>query len=343
MNQELFQQWVSVAAEKPCRIAFPESEEEKILQAARQAANQGVVIPVLIGNGAAIRTAAERYAVSLDGMELEENSEEKLQEVARKYCAINPEFSEKAVCRRGKDPMNYAFMIQALGQVDGVFAGLVHTTGEVILAAQTYVGLKEGISTASSIGLMDIPGYEGSEGNLLAFGDAAVCIDPTEEELADIAISACETMEELLCWQPRCALLSFSTDGSADHPQSQKVREAVRIAREKRPELLIDGEFQLDAALDTTVAAKKVQRDSMVAGRANIIIYPNLSAGNIGVKLMQRFAHCDAYGPMLQGFRRPVSDCSRSAPVSELVGNIIMLAVRANRQKEQEASRGKEL
>ncbi len=332
MNQALLDRWISVASQNPCKIAFPEATEEKILLAARQAADVKAIIPVLVGTKSEIEAAASQYQVNISDMIIWENDESNILAVAEDYAALNPIFSAKAVCRRGKDPMNFAFVLQALDKVDGVFAGLSHTTGEVILAAQTYVGLQEGITTASSIGIMDIPGYEGTEGNLLAFGDAAVCVDPNEEELADIAISACETMKSLLDWEPRCALLSFSTDGSAEHPQAQKVRDAVQIARQKRPDLNIDGELQLDAALQPVIAAKKVKHESAVAGRANIIIYPNLSAGNIGVKLMQQFAHCDAYGPMLQGFRKPVSDCSRSAPVSELVGNIIMLAVRAKKQ-----------
>jgi phosphate acetyltransferase len=124
-------------------------------------------------------------------------------------------------------------------------------------------------------------------------------------------------------------LLSFSTDGSGDHPLVDKVREAVRLANEKRPDLAIDGEFQLDAAIAPAVAAKKVQRESKVAGKANVIVWPNLDVGNIGVKLVQQFAHADAYGPILQGFSKVLSDCSRGAPVSELVGNIAISAVRA--------------
>lgn len=335
MNKVLLDRWITLASHDPQKIAFPEATEENILHAARQAADCKAITPVLIGNADEIRDAAEKCGVAIDDMVVLENSESAVLEIASEYTAKNPVFSEKAVCRRGKDPMVFAFMLQALDKVDAVFAGLIHTTGEVILAAQTYVGLKEGVSTASSIGILDIPGYEGCEGNLLAFGDSAVCVDPNEEELADIAISACETVKELLDWEPRCALLSFSTDGSADHALAQKVRDAVSIAKEKRPDLAIDGEFQLDAAIRPEIAAKKVRRKSPVAGKANIVIYPDLSAGNIGVKLMQIFASADAYGPMLQGFSKPVSDCSRSAPVSELVGNIIMLAVRAQRQKSQ--------
>lgn len=328
MNQDLINRWAAAAKERPAKIAFPEATEEKILKAAKEAMDYGAIIPVLIGIASDITEAAAQYNIPLTDIIINENSLENLEAISDAYIVLNPLMTAKSVQRRGKDPVNYAFMLQALGEVDAVFAGLTHTTGEIILAAQTYVGLKDNISTASSIGIMDIPGYEGPEGTLLAFGDSAVCTDPSDEELADIAISACETVTELLGWDPKCALLSFSTDGSAEHPLADKVRSAVSIAKSKRPDLKIDGEFQLDSAIIPEIAAKKVKRESEVAGKANIIIYPDLNAGNIAVKLMQNFAHCDAYGPMLQGFRKPVSDCSRSAPVSELVGNIIMLAVR---------------
>lgn len=331
MNQDMLNRWISIAKEKPQRIAFPEATEEKILKAARAAQETGAVIPVYVGVEADIRAAAESFGVSLEGAEIIDNTSDALKaDIAAKFVAKRPEagLSEKAVNRKSKDPMYFAYALEALHEVDSVFAGLVHTTGEVIMAASTMIGLAPGITTVSSIGIVDAPYFKGSEGNLFAFGDAAVCVDPTPEEHADIAISACETVRALMGWEPRCALLSFSTDGSAEHPLVDRVREAVRIANEKRPDLKIDGEFQLDAAINPELAAKKVKRESAVAGKANILIYPNISAGNIGVKLCQNIGLCDAYGPILQGFAQPTSDCSRSAPVSELMGNIIMLAVR---------------
>ena len=331
MNQDMLNRWISIAKEKPQRIAFPESTEEKILKAARGAQDTGAVIPVYVGVEADIRAAAEACGVSLEGAEIIDNTSDELKaSVAARFVAARPEagLSEKAVIRKSKDPMYFAYALEALHELDSVFAGLVHTTGEVIMAASTMLGLAPGITTVSSIGIVDAPYFKGSEGNLFAFGDAAVCIDPTPEEHADIAISACETVKALLDWEPRCAMLSFSTDGSAEHELVDRVREAVRIANEKRPDLKIDGEFQLDAALNPELAAKKVKRESAVAGKANILIYPNISAGNIGVKLCQAIGGADAYGPILQGFAQPTSDCSRSAPVSELMGNIIMLAVR---------------
>lgn len=233
-----------------------------------------------------------------------------------------------------KNPLYFAMAMEAVDDADCTFAGINYTTGDVIWAAQTVIGFAEGISTASSIGVFDIPDYEGSEGNLLAFGDSGVCTNPDAEELASIAISACDTVRALLEWEPRCALVSYSTCGSLEGPLIEKVTEALRIANERRPDLAIDGEFQLDAAIDPRVAAKKVKRESVVAGKANIVIWPDLNVGNVAVKLVQQFGKADAYGPIMQGFRRIVSDCSRGAQVSELVGNIAISALRAANLKE---------
>ncbi len=196
------------------------------------------------------------------------------------------------------------------------------------------IGLQPGLATVSSIGLCEIPGFEGSEGNLLAIGDSAVCTNPNPEQLASIAIAACDTVKSLLDWEPRCAMVSYSTLGSGQGELIDKVVEAVKIAQEKRPDLAIDGEFQFDAAISPAVAAKKVKRESKVAGKANVVIWPDLNVGNVGVKLIQQFGHADAYGPMLQGFNKVVCDCSRGAPVSEIVGNIVISAVRAAGMKQ---------
>jgi len=228
-----------------------------------------------------------------------------------------------------KDPLYYAMVMQRAGDADVTFAGIDNTTGDVLLAGQTVIGMKEGLATISSIGLADIPGYEGSEGTLLAIGDSAVCTNPDPEQLASIAIAACDTVRNLLDWEPRCAMISYSTLGSGEGELIDKVKEALRIANEQRPDLYIDGEFQLDAAIVPEVAAKKVKRESKVAGKANVLIWPDLNVGNTAVKLIQQFGHADAYGPMLQGFNSIICDCSRGAPVSEIKGNIVISAVRA--------------
>lgn len=312
------------------RIALPEAEEQKILLAARQAQDKGLCGALLVGNKTDIEAASAGYGVDISDMEMFDASDEAaLQQLCEEYAQTNAMFSVKSLLRKCRDPLYTALILEALGRADATLAGLVHTTGDVILAAHMMVGMQEGVSTVSSIGIANIPGWEGPEGSLLAFGDSAVCVDPNEEDLAGIAISACDTVARLLGWEPRCALLSYSTTGSAESPFVDKVRNAVALANAKRPDLQIDGEFQLDAALSPEVAAKKLTRPSEVAGRANIVIWPDIDVGNIGVKLLQTFAHADAYGPILQGFRAVVSDCSRGAPVSELVGNIAISCVNA--------------
>lgn len=311
-------------------VALPEAAEEKILLVARACVDEGVCRPVLVGDGTQIEQTAGAFGIDLEGIRIQDASDEGyLEGLIDRYVMEQPLNSAKTMKRKSKDPLYTALMMQAVGDVDVTFAGLSHSTGEVIMAGQMVVGLQEGVSTVSSVGIFNIPGYEGSEGQLLGFGDSAVCTDPDPDTLASIAISACDTTAALVGWEPRCALLSYSTDGSADGPLVDKMTKAVAIARERRPDLKIDGEFQLDSAINPTVAAKKVKRESLVAGRANIIIWPDLNVGNIGVKLVQQFAHADAYGPMLQGFAKVVCDCSRSAPVSEMVGNIAMSCVRA--------------
>ena len=258
------------------------------------------------------------------------HEEETLKRVIDAYVALpDTRLKEKALRRRMEDPLYYAMVMQAAGEAEVTFAGIDNTTGDVLLAGQMIIGLQKDVNVISSIGLCDIPGFEGSEGSLLAIGDSAVCTNPNAEELASIAISACDTVRSLLDWEPRCAMVSYSTLGSGQGVLIDKVVEAVRIANERRPDLAIDGEFQFDAAISPNVAAKKVKRESKVAGRANVIIWPDLNVGNVGVKLIQQFGHADAYGPMLQGFKKVVCDCSRGAPISEIVGNIVISAVRA--------------
>ena len=319
------------AAANPQRVAFSECLEEKILKAARECADRSICIPVMVGDVAAIKAAAESFGVSIEGMEFYDTTdEEAVLALIHEYLEKNEAMlSEKGLKRRSADPMYPALMLLANGKVNASFAGLTHTTGDVIQSGSIIVGLKEGIITPSSIGIAKIPGWEGSEGDLLAFGDSAVCVNPASDELASIAISACQTVKDLLGWDPRCALLSYSTDGSAQSELTEKVKNAVKIANETHPEFKVDGEFQFDSAVKPDVAAKKVKRESEVAGKANIIIWPDINCGNVGVKLIQTFGKADAYGPLLQGFKKIVCDCSRGAPVSEMVGNIAMAAVRA--------------
>lgn len=323
------------AKSNPQKVVFPEALNEKMMQAAFEAGSEGYIYPILVGNKAEIEQAIQERGYDLSVFTVVDMEDEEYRKrLIEKYIALpDTRLKEKALNRRMQDKLQFAMVMQAVGDADVTFAGIDYTTGDVLLAGQMIIGLKPGISTISSIGLCDIPGYEGSEGSLLAIGDSAVCTNPNAQQLASIAISACDTVKSLLDWQPRCACVSYSTLGSGQGELIDKVTEAVKIANELRPDLAIDGEFQLDAAISPSVAAKKVKRESKVAGKANVVIWPDLNVGNVAVKLIQQFGHADAYGPMLQGFKKVVCDCSRGAPVSELKGNIVISAVRAAGEK----------
>lgn len=319
------------AKQNPQRVAFPEAENEKMMQAAYETGKDGYIIPILVGDAQKLQALSEERGYDSSVFCFVDIQEEEYKnKLIGMYVAQPGRFlKEKALARRMQDPLYYAMVMQAVEEAEVTFAGIDNTTGDVLLAGQMIIGMQSGISTISSIGLCDIPGFEGSEGSLLAVGDSAVCTNPNAEQLASIAISACDTVKALLDWEPRCAMVSYSTLGSGQGELIDKVVEAVKIAREQRPDLAIDGEFQFDAAISPAVAAKKVGRESKVAGKANVVIWPDLNVGNVAVKLIQQFGHANAYGPMLQGFNKVVCDCSRGAPVSEIKGNIVISAVRA--------------
>ena len=330
MSASVMEQLRLKAKANPQRVVFPEATEEKILRAARLVQDMSIAYPILVGEPKTLSVLAASIGVSLESIKVVDHTDqEKVEHFVSGYSKINPDFPAAAVKRMLKDPLHFAAMMVKLDEADCMVAGLSHTTGEIIMASEMIIGLQEDISTISSMGIMSIPGYEGPEGSLLGIADCAVCPAPDSKELADIAISTADTVHRLLGWEPRVALLSFSTKGSASHERVDMVLKALEMVRERRPELLIDGELQLDSAIVPEVAARKVEGGSPVAGKANILIFPDLNAGNIGVKLVQQFAKAVAYGPLLQGFAKPVSDLSRGAPVEEIVGATTMVAVRA--------------
>jgi len=334
MTNDFIAKLATQAKTNPPTIVFPETDEQKVYLTARRILDEGIANPLLVGQPDMIKDFASSINVSINGMQIADNTNQELvQAVIREYLAISSDFSEKALNRKFKQSLNFAAAMVKVGRADALAAGITHTTGEVILAAQSFIGMLDDVETISSLGIVISPTLKTSEDDLLAITDCAVCQNPNSAELADIAIASANTMNDLLGWEPRVAMLSFSTKGSSEHELVDKVREAVRIANEKRPDLKIEGEFQVDAALLPQVAAKKVKSASEVAGKANIIVFPSLEAGNIGVKLIQMFSGATAPGPLLQGFAKPVTDFSRSAPVDEIVENLIMLAVRAQGSK----------
>lgn len=326
------------AAARPMRVAFPEGDNDTMMHAVRQLADEGLAQCVLVGDASELARLAVERGISLEGIEVVDVTDEAANAACCERYLAHPDcrYKPKGAAKRMTRPLERALIMQVLGDVDVMFAGIANATGDIILAGQTIVGLADGVDTISSCGIAQVPGWNGGENGLIGFGDSAVCVDPTPEELASIACASCDTVAALTGWDVRCALLSHSTDGSMDNALVDKVRAARSIANERRPDLKIDGEFQFDAAVRPDVAAKKVRRESEVAGRANLLIWPDINVGNIGVKIIQNLTGADAYGPMLQGFKKIVCDCSRSAPVSEIVGNVVMSCVRAQALTEGE-------
>lgn len=325
---DVFDFFVQKAKKRLRTVVFPEGENPSIIKAAVRLRQEGLVQPVLLGDPEQVRETGRKLKVDLDGIGIyDPAADTRLEAYAADYSAVR--MLPERVCRRiVSQPVYFAAMMVKAGEVDGMVAGISHPTGEVLMASELIIGLQPGISLPSSFYLMDVPGYLGSEDSLLIFADPAVNPDPDAEQLADIAVTTAQSARELLEWEPRIAFLSFSTKGSASHPCADKVIKAVELAHAKAPEVLLDGEMQADAALVEAVAKKKIEGESPVAGRANILIFPDLDAANIASKLVQQLAGARSYGPVLQGFKRPVSDLSRSATVQDIINTALLVAVR---------------
>jgi phosphate acetyltransferase len=230
-----------------------------------------------------------------------------------------------------KRPLYFGAMMVKVGDAEAMLGGVANPTRRVIEAGLLTVGLAQGITTPSSFFLMLVPGFRGQETARLIFADCAVNIDPDAEDLAAIALASANSARRLLDEEPRVALLSFSTHDSARHPAADKIKKALAVARARAPGLAIDGELQADAALIPQIAARKVFRESSVAGLANVLVFPDLNAGNIAYKLLQHLGGATALGPVLQGFDRPLADLSRGAHVEDVISTArIVLAMGQN-------------
>ena len=329
----LIETLIEKAKQSPKRVALPECEADKTLLAARRVKDEGIGIPVLVSDPAVIRETAARVGVSVDDMEIADVTDEAFrEEVIAKYMEYpdtKRQLSEKGARRKMKNPMFYAMIMEAAGLVDCTFCGHVNTTGDVLMTAMQAIGMQDGVDVPSIFALTEIPGFNGSEGNLLALADCGLNPEPKADDLASIAIATCDNVKALMGWEPRCAFLSFSTLGSGAAESVDRINEAIGIVKQRRPDLKVDGEFQLDTAVLEAVAAKKVKRESEVAGKANILIFPDLTAANIGIKMIQIFAGGKGYGHTLSGFNLPVADSSRGSSVEEIVGDIAMVIIAA--------------
>jgi len=308
------------------RIIFPESDEPVILEVAVRAAEKGIVKPVLLGNREEIETMAAELNFDVKEVEVMTPEDDVKMLYARKIAEENPLMTEKMVMRKLRSPLYFAACAVHFGAADSFIAGYRYTTGEVILAASAYIGLEDGIQTVSSFNVVTVPGFKGSEGENVVFTDVAVCVSPDAVQLADIAKLTAKAVQKLLGWKPRVAFLSYSTKGSGESDSVEKVKQALAIFREKNPDILADGEFQLEVALSESAAVKKTGQAGPVAGCANIVVFPDLNAGNTNIKSVKLFASANSIGPVLTGFKAPVSDLSRTGSIEHLLGTVAAVA-----------------
>jgi phosphate acetyltransferase len=311
--------------DNPKRIVFPEGNDQKILKAAGLLAAEGIAIPILLGIKDELMSQGTHAGVDMKGIRMVDPlTSPRLEEYVASYCRMR-DFPSGAAIRILRQPLYFGAMMVRQDEADTMVAGVASATEDIIMASELIIGLQEGVSTPSSFFVMDVPSYSGREGNLLIFADAAVNPDPTPEQLADIAVATAGSATKLLGWEPRVAMLSFSTKGSAVHPLVDKVVKAVEILKKQAPGLAVDGELQADAAIIPEVARRKIKGRSQVAGIANVLIFPNLDAANIAYKLVQRLAGAKAYGPLLQGFAKPVTDLSRGASIEDILGTAMLM------------------
>ena len=332
MSQSVIEFLTERAKRNPKRVALPECEAEKTLLAAKIVLDSGIGYPVLVNDPEVIKATAEKAGVGLDGMEILDIKNEAAREaLVEKYMSMEPrDMSAKGYLRKIENPVYYGMMLVAVGDADCIFCGHTNTTGDVLIAALKTIGLQDGVDVASIYALVEVPGFNGPEGDRIVFADCGLSPEPAAPALASIAIAAADNVRKQMGWEPRVAFLSFSSDGSGKGESVDKVREALRITNERRPDIKADGEFQLDVAIDPETAASKLKRPSEVAGKANILIFPDLNAANIGIKLMQFVAGGSGYGHTISGLRRPVADSSRVATVEEMVGDIAMVVLSAS-------------
>jgi phosphate acetyltransferase len=331
-KDQVFETLADAARRRLCRIALPEAGvDARVLHAAVAAADAQLAVPVLVGPASEIHALAQSEQLDVSSCEIVEPSADAGEAAAvyRQKRAGREEVSDEQARAIAADPLYFAALQLADARCDGLVAGATRTTADVVRAAIRCVGTRPGIKTVSSFFLMILPESSPMGAATLLFADCGVVAEPNVEQLADIAITTAEVGGQLFGLEPRIAMLSFSTRGSAQHALVNKVREATRLVQERRPDLPCDGEMQLDAALVADVAQRKAPGSS-VAGRANVLIFPDLDSGNIGYKLTQRGADAVAIGPVLQGLARPVSDLSRGCSVQDVVDAITLTAAQAN-------------
>ena len=310
-------------------ILLPEGSEERTVQAARIITDEKIAKVTLLGDEEEIKKVAEKFNVCLCGIDIiNPLTDPDFEHYAngfyelRKAKGMTPEKARETI----KNTLFYACMMIKEGKADGMVSGAINTTGNTLRPGLQIIKMAKGINTISSCFIMEIPNKEYGDNGLMLFGDCAININPNPDELASIATA--NTAKTLLGMDPKVAMLSFSTKGSAKHENVDKVTAALAKVKELAPDLDVDGELQADAAMVPKVAALKAP-GSKVAGHANVLIFPDLQAGNIGYKLVQRLAGAEAVGPVSQGFAKPINDLSRGCSIADIVSVVAITAVQA--------------
>lgn len=321
------------AKEDKKTIVLPESLEMRTLEATQDIIKEDIANIILVGNKEEILEKAGNLDIS-GATIIDPNNYEKIDVLIDKFVELRKSKGideNKAKEILLKDPLYFGVLLVKCDLADGMVAGAINSTANVLRPSLQIIKTAPGVKTVSAFFLMMVPNCEYGENGVFVFGDCGLCQNPTSEELCAIAKSSAESFKGFTGKEPRVALLSHSTKGSASHLDVDKVLKALELIKAEYPNLIVDGEFQLDAAIVPEVAKTKAP-DSEVAGTANVLIFPDLDAGNIGYKLVQRFAKADAYGPITQGLAKPVNDLSRGCTAKDIVGVVALTSVQAQQK-----------
>jgi phosphate acetyltransferase len=316
------------AKAKKKRVVLPEGTEERMIKATKRILSEGLAEVTLLGDEVQIGKLASSNDLDLSQVGVISPADSsQLEEYAQVYQELRKKkgitFNQARKIMTGY--LFYGAMMVRKGEVDGFVAGSVNTTGDVLRAGIQIIGMAPGISSVSSSFIMVLPEFLGTKDKVFVFADCAVIPDPDSSQIASIAVSSAKTFQDLIGEEPKVAMLSFSTKGSAQHELVDKVKEATRMAKELKPDLKIDGELQADSAIIPQIAQKKAP-NSIIRGDANVLIFPDLNSGNIAYKLVQRMAQAEAIGPIIQGLAKPANDLSRGCSVDDIV-NVVAIAM----------------
>lgn len=321
------------AKEEIKTIILPEAEDKRVLEAASKVTKEGFAKVILLGDATKIKEDCKSNEIDLDGVDIinpltsekKEEYKQKLYEL-RKNKGMTPEQAEVLL----KEPIYFGMMMlkDENSNADGLVSGAAHSTANTLRPALQILKTKPGTKLVSAFFIMCVPNCEYGENGTFIFGDSGLNQNPTADELSEIAISSSKSFEQLVQKEAKVAMLSYSTKGSAKSELTEKVIEATKLVKEKESTLMVDGELQVDSAIVPEIAASKAP-DSPLKGEANVLIFPDLDAGNIGYKLVQRLAKAEAYGPLCQGIAKPVNDLSRGCSADDIVGVVAITAVQA--------------